>query len=37
MEFFYEDKKIGTAPLDEAMARRRELQAKVDAGLPKLE
>ncbi len=37
MEFFHEGRKIGEAPVWEAIMRRRELQAEIDAAAPKAE
>ena len=37
MEFFYEGRKIGEAPVWEAIMRRRELQDEIDAQAPKVE
>lgn len=36
MEFFYEGKKIGDAPVWEAIMRRRELEAEIEAQAPKV-
>ncbi len=36
MEFFHEGKKIGEAPVWEAIMRRRELEAEIEAAAPKV-
>ncbi len=36
MEFFHQGRKIGEAPVWEAIMRRRELQAEIEAATPKV-